>query len=187
MTGVPHSDSAALLWAPTCGAVHHRGAGQIRRWEKRHLGDQPRFAALKPLGDAMSTRCITFGALSKQFEWLRHEWVLSDRVVHDKLFVALHMCGKTPLPQKHCHPRFVGSLEYVLMEHYTVRGCRLSGVSPPTRHTIGYCAYSAAEPYTIKWLVNDSMVEKLGALVVIDGHMDWDIDSTASVEAQFFS
>ena len=107
--------------------------------------------------------------------------------MHDKLFVALHVCGKTPLPQKHCHPRFVGSLEYVLMEHYTVRGCRLSGASPPTRHAIGYCAYSAAEPYKIKCLINDYVVEKLGALVVIDGHMDWVIDSTASVEAQFFS
>ena len=31
--------------------------------------DQSRFAALKPLGQAMSTNCITFGSLPKQFKW----------------------------------------------------------------------------------------------------------------------
>ena len=66
-----------------------------------------------------------------------------------KLCFALQVCGETNRAQKQCL-RFVGPLEYVLMEHYAVNGCRLKGVPPPTRHTFGYWCYNAAGPYRIK-------------------------------------
>ena len=59
------------------------------------------------------------------------------------------------------------------------------GVTPPTRHTLGYWGDTTTGPYMIKSWLNDYVVEKLAPAVASDGCMDWGIDSTASVEAQF--
>jgi hypothetical protein len=111
---------------------------------------------------------------------------LAVMVCRAKLFFAVQARGEPHRAQRH-YPRLVGPVAYVLMAHYKVSGFELMGVTPPTRHTLGYWGDTTTGPYMIKSWLNDYVVEKLAPAVASDGCMDWGIDSTASVEAQFFS
>jgi hypothetical protein len=148
--------------------------------------------SMEKLEKGLPAACHTFGGLSRGFKWklffklvesegglVGGEWIISDQDVEAKLFYALGVTKKSPIPTQHCHARWEGPLYEVCKVRYKAMGQKLQGFTFKTWPTIGYFKHNASDQKTTNKCVHVSSGEDVEITMFTIEQMnkvkDWNI------------